>query len=459
MDIESQFLRTVLEYRLLRKGDSVLAALSGGPDSVALLYLLYGLKDKFGLELAAAHLDHGIRAASAQDREFCRDMCRRLKIKFYSRRVNVAGLAKKEKTNIEETGRKARYDYFESVCARYGYIKIATGHTMDDNAETVLFSLVRGSGSRGLAGIRRKRGKIIRPLIEFRKSEIVNWLKSNKINYRIDPTNRSVKFARNRIRTRILPELAKINPRVAESIFRFSRIISEDIELIEKAGVLIYEKALLYDGKSKIVLDLRILSGYDKNLVKMAIAEAFYRLTGTRKSLSFKLLSRVNETIKGKSGARSPLGRGVWIEKSQNRVSLFKTALDSKIVRQFPLVVPGITKVEDSDLKLKSRVLKKGDVRSLKTQPSVALLDYNKIKKPTVRFWKTGDRMRPLGMKGRKLLSDLFIDRKIPTFERKRVPLVVSEGRIAWIAGVAIADDYKVEPSTEGILKIELCAP
>jgi tRNA(Ile)-lysidine synthetase-like protein len=191
----------------------------------------------------------------------------------------------------------------------------------------------------------------------------------------------------------------------------------------------------------------------------MAIAEAFYRLTGTRKSLSFKLLSRVNETIKGKSGARSPLGRGVWIEKSQNRVSLFKTALDSKIVRQFPLVVPGITKVEDSDLKLKSRVLKKGDVRSLKTQPSVALLDYNKIKKPTVRFWKTGDRMRPLGMKGRKLLSDLFIDRKIPTFERKRVPLVVSEGRIAWIAGVAIADDYKVEPSTEGILKIELCAP
>ena len=457
MHLERRFLESVENHGFLKRGDSVLVALSGGPDSTALLYLLNGIRDVFELKLAAAHLDHSIRAESSRDREFCRDLCRGLKIRFYSRRIDIAKIAKRDGSNIEETGRKARYDYLNSLSANYGYKKIATGHTMDDNAETVLFNLIRGAGLTGLRGIPAKRGNIIRPLIGFKKHELVNWLQYNKIKYMTDRTNRSVKYSRNRIRLRILPEMGKINPGIVESFSRFSRIISEDIELIESAGVLVYEKALLSEDNSKIVLDLRELLGYDKNLEKAAIREAFRRLTGDRRTPSFDSFARIITTISGKSGGKSPLGSGIWIQKSQNRVSLFKEKAVRSSGEAISLVIPGITSIEGCDLKLVTSLKKRGEVESLKTSPTVALLDYGRIQNPKVRFRKDGDRIRPFGMKGTRLLSDLFIDRKIPVFERGRIPLVVSGRKIAWVAGLAASDDFKVGPSTEMILRIELC--
>jgi tRNA(Ile)-lysidine synthase len=457
MDIKERFLRPISDYGLLKKGDSVLVALSGGPDSVALLYLLHEIKNEFRLKLAAAHLDHAIRKASPKDREFCRELCRMLKVKFYSRRIDVVKLAKRNRANVEETGRKLRYDYFNSLCGKYGYRKIATGHTMDDNAETVLFNLARGSGLKGLSGIAAKRGKIIRPLIGIRKPEIVNWLKEKKIRHRTDITNRSIKYSRNRIRNRILPELEKINPEIVKSLSRFSKNVAEDVELIDEVVVLLYEKALMKGGKSKIVLDLRKLSGYDKSLVKRVALEAFYRLSGSRKSPSFEILSRVNETISGRSGIKAPLGSGIWIEKSQNRMSIFKAESGNLEGIKIPLKVPGITGIPGQNIEMRTRTLRKNRAGSLKTKPSMALLDNSKVIDPEVRFRQRGDRIRPFGMKGTKLLSDLFIDRKIPSFERDNIPLVVSRNRIVWAAGVTISEDFKVGESTTEVLRIELC--
>jgi len=457
MVISERFLKTVSDYGLLKKGDSVLVALSGGPDSVALLYLLREIRDEYRLKLASAHLDHAIRAKSSKDRQFCRELCRKLKIKFYSRRIDIKKLAKKEKTNVEETGRKVRYDYFNSLCTKYGYKKIATGHTMDDNAETVLSNLARGSGLKGLSGIPAKRGKIIRPLIELRKTEIINWLKDNRIKYMTDPTNRSIKYSRNRIRNRILPQLEAINPEIVKSLSRFSINISEDIELIDKAVVLLYENALIRSGKSKIVLDLQKLSGYDKSLVKKVVVEAFYRLSEARKSPSFELLSRVNETIGGRSGTKSPLVKGIWVEKSQNQISIFKGKSENSQGIRLPLKIPGISRMPACDWEMQTKIIRKTEVKSLKTKPSVALLDNSKIIDPAVRFRKRGDRIKPFGMKGTKLLSDLFIDKKVPSFERNSIPLVVSQNEIAWAAGVIISEDFKVEQATSEVLRIEIC--
>lgn len=459
MDIEERFSRAISDYGLLKRGDSVLVAFSGGPDSVALLYLLYKIKDKLRLKLAAAHLDHAIRKASPKDREFCREMCRKLKVKFYSRRIDVVKIAKKDRANVEEIGRKVRYDYFNSLCAKYGYKKIATGHTMDDNAETILFNLVRGSGLKGLSGIAAKRGKIIRPLIVIRKPEIVNWLKENKIKYRTDLTNRSIKYSRNRIRNRILPELEKINPEIVKSLSRLAGNVSDDIELIEKAGVIVYEKCLVDSGKGKIVLDLRKLSGYDKSLVKRVVLEAFYRLSQARRSPTYGLLSRATEIINGKSGKKSPLGKGIWIEKSQNRLSVFRAEPTRLGEVRGLLKVPGITRILGHDFEMRAKILKKMKAGTLKTKPSVALLDNSKVIEPEVRFRERGDRIKPFGMKGTRLLSDLFIDRKIPSFERDNIPLVISRNRIAWVAGVCISEDFKVERITSEVLRIEICRP
>jgi len=379
-----------------------------------------------------------------------------LGIKFYSRRMDIGKLAKKRKKNMEETGRKERYAYFDSLCAKYGYKRIATGHTLDDNAETILFNLIRGAGLRGLTGIAPKRDKIIMPLVEIKKSEIINWLKENKIKYKVDPTNRSIKYSRNRIRNRVLPEMEKINPEIVNSLSRFAQNISEDVELIGGTGVLLLEKAMIEGGKSKIVLDLRKLQEYDKSLLKRVVVEAFYRLSGVKKSPSSELLSRANETIGGKSGNRSPLGEGIWIEKSQNRILVVsRTTRDRKATAV--LSVPGITKMKGCDVRLEARILKKGEIGSLKTKPSVALLDNIKVSNPVVRFWKRGDRIRPLGMKGTRLLSDLFTDKKIPSFERGNIPLVIAAGKIAWIAGVTVSDEFRVEENTEEVLRIELC--
>jgi tRNA(Ile)-lysidine synthase len=457
MDIREQFFGAISIHGLLKRGDSVLVALSGGPDSVALLHLLHEIRDEYRLRLAAAHLDHAIRAASPKDREFCRDLCRKLKIKFYSRRIDVVKIAKKERSNVEETGRKARYDYLGSLCAKYGYNKIATGHTMDDNAETVLFNLIRGTGLKGLAGIPPKREKIIRPLLELKKYEIINWLKANRIRYRIDHTNRSVRYSRNRIRNNIIPEMEKINPEIVKSLSRSAKNVTEYFEFIESVGVFFYENVLVEGGKSKIVLDLRKLSGYDKSLVKRVVLEAFYRLSEARKSPSFGLSSRINETIEGRSGTKSPLGQGIWIEKSQNRVSVYKTGSLSYDGTRFPLKVPGITTIPGHKFKFKTAILEAKGLGSLITKPVVALLDNNKVEDPEVRFRKKGDRLKPFGMKGTKSLSDLLIDRKIPTFDRGKIPLVVSRNRIAWVGGVVISEDFKVGQDTAEILRIELC--
>jgi len=446
--------KTIGENRLLRRGDSVLVALSGGPDSVALLYLLDHLKSKYRLKLAAAHLDHGIRPEAAEERSFCRNLCRKLKVKSHSKKMNVPRLAEKEKLTVEEAGRKARYEYFQYLCGRFGYDKIATGHTSDDSAETIIFNIARGSGLRGLSGIAPRRGNIIRPLIDIEKKEIVKWLNSRRIAFVSDASNLSLGYARNRIRRKILPELEKLNPSARQNILRLAKNAAEEIEFIDSTVVSVYERALLRAGKSKIVLDLGKLKDYDLNVRKKVVSEAYGRLSGCFYRPPSKAISRAGEVFGGRNGARAPLGRDIWIEKSQNQICVFRKCIRWKKVK---LAIPGTTRIPYSDRYFESKILKRSQVKRLKTATDVALLDNARMKNVSVRFWKNGDRIRPFGMSGSKLLSDIFTDRKISSFERREIPLVTSDGKIAWVAGVMIADDFKVGMGTKEILRIRLC--
>lgn len=452
MDV--QFAETCEKFALLKKGNSVLVALSGGPDSVALLHMFCRLKGRYGITLSAAHLDHGIRPGSSADREFCKDLCRKLQIKFYSKKTNIPAISSKQKLSSEEAGRKTRYDYFEALSEKYGFTLIATGHTSDDNAETVIFNIARGSGLAGLAGIPPKRGKIIRPLIEMTKKDIVNWLKKNKIAFKIDPSNRSLKYARNRIRHTIIPQLEELNSGAVGNILKLSRNISEDIELIDSLTVSAYEDSLVRAGKSKIVLDLAKLNDYDIKLRKNVVTRAFRGLSEGYYKLSFDAISRAEMIISGRSGAGSHLGDGIWIEKSKYHVSVFRPPAKKTAVR---LKVPGSTAIPFSDLLLRSEVYKRSEIRRLKTEPVHALLDKELIPGGTVRFWKNGDKIRPFGMRGRRLLSDIFSERGVPAFERGGIPLLVSGGSIAWIAGVMISEDFKVGVKTKKVLSVKLC--
>jgi tRNA(Ile)-lysidine synthase len=453
-NVVDRMAKTIDENRLLKRGDSLLVALSGGPDSVALLHLLDCLKSKYRIRLAAAHLDHGIRPEAAGERAFCKNLCRELKIKFNSKKADIPKLAAKEKSAVEETGRKIRYEYFQYLCDRFGYDKIATGHTSDDSAETIIFNIVRGSGLRGLSGIAPRRGNIIRPLIEIDKKEILKWLKRQKIAFVSDASNLSLAYARNRIRQKILPELEKLNRSARQNILRLAKNAAEEVEFIDSTVVSIYEKALLRAGKSKIVLDLGKLKDYDPSVKKKMVSEAYGRLSGRFYRPPSRAILRAGEAFGGRNGAKAPLGRDIWIEKSQNRICVFKKAVRRKKIE---LAIPGTTGISNSDLYLETRIMKRSQVKKLKTHPDVALLDYGKMKKVSVRFWRNGDRIRPFGMKGSRLISDIFTDRKISSFERREIPLVTSDGNIAWVAGVIISDDFKVGMKTKEVLRIRLC--
>ena len=446
--------KTIDENRLLKRGDSVLIALSGGPDSVALLHLLNCLKDKYRIKLAAAHLNHGIRPEASEERMFCRNLCRKLKVKFHSKKMNIPKLAEKERLTLEEAGRKARYEYFQCLCERFGYTKIATGHTSDDSVETVIFNIARGSGLRGLSGIAPRRGNIIRPLIEIEKKEILELLDDQQIAYVLDSSNLSLGYARNRIRRKILPELEKLNPSAKQNILRLAKNAAEEIEFIDLTVVSVYEKAVLKAGKSKIVLDLTRLKDYDLNVKKKVVSEAYGRLSGRFYRPPSKTISRAGKVLGGRNGAKAPLGHDIWIDKSQNQICVFRKGIRRQ---KFKLAIPGITKIQYLDRYFESKILKRSQVKKLKTATDVALLDNAKMKNVSVRFWKNGDRIRPFGMSGSKLLSDIFTDRKISSFERQEIPLVTSNGNIAWVAGVMISDDFKVGMGTKEILRIRLC--
>lgn len=445
---------TIRQHRLLNGGDEVLVALSGGPDSVALLHLLHELKGKYRISLAAAHLDHGIRPESAGEREFCRHLCRRQKVKFHSKKVNVPAVSKNTGLSLEEAGRQARYGYFHSLRCRFGYDKIATGHTADDSVETIIFNMIRGSGLRGLTGIPARRGKIIRPLIDIGKDEIVRWLKASGIEYVVDKTNLSTAFARNVIRLRVIPQLEKLNPQARRNILRMAKFAAEEVEFADSLAVSVFEKALVQAGKGKIVLDLGKLKDYDNVLRKRVIGEAYVRLNGSRARPLSGSLERAAGLLDGRNGARAPLGRNIWIEKSHGRIFVFRDTVKRKEVR---LTIPGTTVMLDSGIRFETEILKRTRVKKLKTDLDTALLDYGRVKNAIVRFRRKGDKIRPFGMRGRRLLSDVFTDRKIPLLQRAGMPLVVVDGNIAWVAGVMISDDFKVGPQTEEILRIRAC--
>jgi len=290
-------------------------------------------------------------------------------------------------------------------------------------------------------------------MLEIEKNEILRWLKKNDIKYLQDPSNHTNKYTRNKIRNKIIPEIEAVSPAFKKTILRFSRNISEEIEFIENIVVSFYKKTVKKSGNNKIVLDLRKLRTYDKSLRKKMISRAFTALSGGISSPSSSLLSRACEIIDGRSGGKSPLGLGIWVENSQNQLIIGRKL---KIRSRYNLKIPGITEIHEIGSKIETEILDLNDVKSLKTEPNEAFFDIDKLRNVKIRFWNKGDWIRPFGMRGRKLLSDIFIDNKIPSFEREYVPLIIADGKIAWVAGVVFSNDFVVEHDASRLVKVKL---
>ncbi len=462
---------TVDRFGLLKKGDRVLVALSGGPDSVALLYALLAIQSEFGLKLYVAHLNHKLRGTeSDQDEKFVKKLASRLKLKFYSKRIDVKKEAKRKKVSIEQGAREIRYRYLQKLANQIKADKIAIGHQADDQAETFLMRLLRGAGAAGLSGIPAKRGKIIRPLIQIKREEIEKFLKANKISYRLDSSNYLTDFFRNKIRLSLLPKIKEgFNPKIIDVLNRTADIISLQQEYIEKICEQILQDTDVtrrsrrrWGRKNKLILDLKKFVGYDVCLQREMIRLCVRELKGDLNQLAFESVDRASNLIhRKKSGKKVKLVNKVWMEVSGEKIVFYKEA-ERKF--DFPVTLPGEVNLspesigKDWSVKIQGEIIKgKSTLQNLVLQnQNIAFLDWDKLKRPfRLRSRRRGDKFRPLGMKGTKSLADFLMDVKVPRHLRDEVAILTSKGKIAWVVGYRICDECKVTHKTQKALKLE----
>lgn len=440
-------------YNMFSGGDKVLVGLSGGPDSVCLLYILKGL----GLKLYIAHLNHGLRAMeSDRDQRFCEELGKRLGIPVYTKKIKVK--------KSEEACRNARYRFLEETAKRVGAEKIAMGHNADDQAETVLMRLLRGAGVKGLSGIPPVRGLIVRPLINVWRSEILDYLRKRKIPYRIDSTNLKTDFFRNRIRHELIPFLATYNPNIKNILRNTGRNMAVMNQYLEQELVRRTAQGMGLNLSSSHITDIMALAGEKagsksiclpkgikviKEYDRLFFSKGRFEASDFEKNL---MLQGEKEFLKEKrSFSFKP--EGASLERKGETAKRHAGETFGFPHEYLELPIPGKVRIPSSNTFITSRLCKKP--KKIPRKSFEVMLDYDKISHPLiVRNRMPGDVFQPIGLNGKKTLKDIFIDEKIPKRVRDRIPLVVSGKDICWIPGYRISENFKIGPETKRVVKL-----
>ena len=293
--LELKFLDTIRENNLIEDGDVIVVGVSGGPDSITLLTCLNKYKDTLKCKIVVAHINHLIREDSTDDEQFVEKTCEKMKIPFYVKRAEVEKIAKDLKKGTEEVGRKIRYDFFDEVAIKEKANKIAIAHNMNDNAETMILNLLRGTGAKGLEGIQPKEyNKYIRPLINCERKEIENYCDKNKLMPRIDSTNKENIYKRNIIRNKILPELKELNPNIIKTLSRTSKIIKDDNDYITEQTNLAYNQ-IVENSVGKAEISLEKFNELSKTIKSNIILKIIEKLSGTARNIE---KSNIDDIIK-----------------------------------------------------------------------------------------------------------------------------------------------------------------
>jgi tRNA(Ile)-lysidine synthase len=443
-------------------GDRVLAALSGGPDSVALFHLLHASSGPLGFSLHAAHLDHSLRPESAEDARFVARLCASLDIPLVVEQCDVSAVARRQRQGLEEAGREQRREFLLRTARRHGCTVIALGHHRGDQAETLLHRLVRGSGLSGLAAMRPQNGPFIRPLLTFSRRQIIDFLVEQKIDFLEDASNQNRCFTRNRIRLDLLPLLREFNPRVEERLANLSRRIAleEDFWDQEVDKVLTDlrqgtnpRQPVDPAGKSgpEAWLDRARLLALHPALRARVLRRALGDLRGQLAGLSAVHLEAVEELVR--SGP--PQGElhlpGAWVARRYDGLWLRTSPPQVAEFGEFIVDGPGEWPLPDG-----RRLRFSLSVHPLEEGPGAVEFAADKVPFPlSVRPFRPGDRFRPRGGAGSGKIKKFFIDRKVDHEIRKTIPLVVA-GEILWVVGMCRCAGLETGPASELVLRIEI---
>jgi tRNA(Ile)-lysidine synthase len=443
---------------LISPRDTVLAAVSGGPDSVCMLHVLLSLREEFGFDVKVAHLDHRFRGDESRgDAVFVRELASRFGVPAICEEENVPKFILSHSMSKQDAARMIRYRFLVRVSKLEYCQRIATGHIADDQAETVLMRFLRGAGPDGLAGIPVKRGDIIRPLLGVWRDEVEAYLARHDLPSRIDSSNLEPVYLRNRIRGDLLPVLSEYNPGIARALVNLAAIMSDTSSHFEA----LTDRALTEVVKSarvgQFALDLAKLSGYDEALRRCVFRRVFESLRPDLSPLAFHHVENLmNLARRGEVGVSIELPDGAQ-GRLEHGVLVVSHGVGPRAIPERGLEVPGSAAFEDAGLRLTCEIVGR---RELPVElgligDDAAYFDWDGIAPPLrVRGRREGDRLRPFGMDGTKTLKELMIDSKIAASFRDAVPLVCDREGILWVVGVRRSAAAPVTEATKTVLAL-----
>jgi len=452
-----RFQETIKRYGMLENGDTVIVGVSGGPDSMALLFALHQIQDNYQLSLWACHYNHKLRGEeSDQEAEFVKCQAERMGIPLLVE--NDDGSLLKAKGNLEETARKKRYNFFHEKTLELNAHKIALGHTATDQAETFFLWLFRGMGTKGLGGIPPVRDTmIIRPLIETERKDIICFLNEKCIPWKEDSTNKSDNFLRNRVRRILIPNLLEeFDPHLVKKITKTTEIFRDDNSLLDDLTLANFNKISIINDKNKVLLDINKITLLPISLKRRVIRYALKTIRGSLRRVNFDHVERILKLMEGPlPHSQLSLPYGIEVYKEYESLEFSMGLKQTTSFYYETNEIPEEITIPEIERKITLSVLDWKKSNSPVTEKNIALIDFEKIKFPLiVRNWRKGDRFQPLGLSGTKKIKDLFIDLKITRIERNRLPLVFFRDQIAWIAGLRVDEKVKITQSTKKVLKM-----
>jgi tRNA(Ile)-lysidine synthase len=476
MDLPARVLASVRKFGMVPSGGRVLVAVSGGSDSVALVHLLRQLQNGRELTVAGlAHLNHGLRPAAAADEEFCRRLAGNVSVPFCSETQDIRRSARLWNTSLEDAGRRARYAFFGRVAAELGADVVATGHTKNDQAETFLLRLIRGSGPRGLTGIKPRAGTVVRPLIEIERAELRSWLAERSLDFREDETNLDLTIPRNRVRHELIPYLQReFSPGIVDVLAREASIAGEDEDHLQQTAIELARTIVLLtrdssgfagtppsreDVSAEAVEDLETVE-MDADALRSAhpavaarVARIALSVFRPSRPVGFEDIRRLLALASSRKGSAVSLP-GQHARRHGEKIVLRRAPWHAFANSfRFPLSIPGEV-VLDAHGWAVSAATTDGD-EGPSQWPLIVPVQAARLREPlAVRSRQRGDRFRPAGLGGhRKKLQDFFVDQKVPRETRDSLPLVVdADDRIVWIVGQAVAEDFRLTDESQGVI-------
>lgn len=462
------------QYNMLSVGDRILVGVSGGADSICLFHVLLELSSVYNLTLHVVHVNHGIRGSQADsDEAFVKELARRHNVSFHRVKRDVPAIAREQGLSEEEAGRNVRYETFYKFLEEYKCDKIAVAHNKNDNAETFLFNLFRGSGIKGLSGIPPVRDRVIRPILCLERSEIEAYLDQHQISYRVDSTNLTDDYSRNKIRNKILTYAKdEINAGVIEHINKSANMLKEIDDFIFKNVKRAYTDIVKEYENKKISINVDDFNKLDIVIQKELIREVIRRLSNRLRDIDSFHIESTLELIDKQVGKEIHLPYGISVKKGykdivfmldksgDRQVNQGKDTTIDKANKEFEpisLEVPSTVYLPQTDEVISIKLIPYKENVVIPKEDYTKWFDYDKIKnKLLLRTRQEGDFIQIDSKGGTKKIKSLFINEKIPRDKRNQVPLIADGSHIIWVIGVRISEAYKINNNTKTILEISI---